>query len=331
MAAIQTPAAPKAYIVVGPKGTGKSYLCGLLAEDAAAFPRGNAGTHVTTAQHTVQCVRGRVVDTTGLDSKRKNKPNFSVCRGHDTYVILLVNGMRIEEDVTQLLHECGLGSWATPAQINVFNGWGFDRSVLQGNERERCHDREQLIRLVNEGRLSSFLVPPQPVPPPVPPQPVPPPVPRPVARPAQHPVAISTAPAKMDPFDEAPLMRKVPDWEKSFVDELTHLTNDERVRYQGIGDAAIKFAAYKLNKGDPSRVERGISNERMMEFLKHVIKDEHKRKEHLQRVFADSKPPFTATQQGNLFEATCYRMRFITKTQTSRAAYTYIVEWLCSC
>ncbi len=317
MATIQTH--PKAYIVVGPKGTGKSYLCGLLAGDFEAFPHRNAGTHVTTVQHMVRCDRGLVVDTTGLDSKPTNKPNFSVCSGHDTYVILLVNDMRNDDDVKERLDDWGISSWATPAQINVFNGWGFDRDVLpEGRERERCHDRKQLIPLVEGGCLNSFLVP----------QSMPPPVPRPVARPVKN--SPAQRPQKMDPFDEAPLMRQVPEWRESFVNELTRLKNDERVRYQGIGDAAIKFAAHKLNKDDPSRVERGISNERMMEFLKHVIKDQDKRTEQLQRVFGESSTTFTAKQQGNVFEATCYRMRFITKTPTSRAAFTYIVEWLCS-
>jgi hypothetical protein len=297
------------YIVVGPKGTGKSYLCGLLAGNPDAFPRGDARTHVTTAQRMVHCDRGIVVDTTGLDLEGSNRPNFNVCRGHRTYVILLVNDERITTAVTQLLRSCGLARIATPAQVNVFNGYRWDGTGLP------VRDRGQLLDLVDRGQLQSFLMP------------VLPP-----AAGGQAPQARANAappPRRLDPMSGQPVRQVTPDAaQRSFREELASLTAQELETYRRPGDSTLRLSALMLNINNQDIVEQQLTNEHMAHVLATIVEPAVLRVQ-LERLFPGQGAELGVERRGDVFEATCFRMRYGGgATSISRRAFSRIVELL---
>ena len=303
------------YIVVGPKGTGKSYLCGLLAGNPGAFPRGDAGTHVTTAQRMANCDRGIVVDTTGLDLEGSNRPNFNVCRGHRTYVILLVNDERITTAVTQLLRSCGLARIATPAQVNVFNGYRWDRTGLEVQVR----DRGQLLDLVNGGQLQSFLMPAT--------QPVLPP-----AAGGQAPQARANAappPPRLDPMSGQLVRRVIRDAaQRSFREELASLTAQELEMYRRPGDSTLRLSALMLNMNNQDIVEQQLTNEHMAHVLATIVQSAVLRVQ-LERLFPGQGAELGVERRGDVFEATCFRMRYGGgATLESRRAFSCIVDLL---
>ena len=309
MAAIQAPAAPKAYIVVGPCGLGKSYLCGLLAENPDAFPHRDDETHVTNAQHMVPCRRGLVVDTTGLDLEGNNLPNFNVCRGYRTYVILLVAGKRNSTSVNKLLKRCGLKSIAEPAQINFFNGYNYKATSPQ------VHDRDQLLDLVDRGQLQSFLMP------------VLPP-----AAGGQAPQARANAappPRRLDPMSGQPVRQVTPDAaQRSFREELASLTAQELETYRRPGDSTLRLSALMLNIKNQDIVEQQLTNEHMAHVLATIVEPAVLRVR-LERLFPGQGAELGVERRGDVFEATCFRMRYGGgATSISRRAFSRIVELL---
>ncbi len=302
------------YIVVGPKGTGKSYLCGLLAEDRDAFPSGDADTHVTTAQRMAHCRRGIVVDTTGLDLEGSNRPNFNVCRGHRTYVILLVNDDRIKKSVTQLLSSCGLERIATPAQVNVFNGHRWNGTGLP------VRDRDQLLDLVDRGQLQSFFMPAT--------QPVLPPG-RAGGQAHQARANAAPPPPRIDPISEVPVRQVAPDTARQvFLNQLRSLTTQELERYRRPGDTALRLSALMLNMNNQDIVEQQLTNEHMAHVLATIVEPAVLLAQ-LERLFPGQGADLGVERRGDVFEATCFRMRARgIATPLSRGAFSRIVELL---
>ena len=136
-------------------------------------------------------------------------------------------------------------------------------------------------------------------------------------------------PPRIDPMNGQPVRQVTPNAARQeFLNQLRSLTTQELETYRRPGDSTLRLSALMLNINNQDIVEQQLTNEHMAHVLATIVEPAVLRVQ-LERLFPGQGAELGVERRGDVFEATCFRMRYGGgATSESRGAFRRIVDLL---